>query len=94
MSDWLQRFAGELEEPPLPSGEVSTILDLTRDVAHGTERKLAPLTSYLVGIHLGRRLEAGADRDGALRDAVDRVLAAIPDQDEPTDTDGDDTDRP
>lgn len=79
MSDWLPRFAEELGEPPLTRHEVTTILDLTRDVAHGTERKLAPLTSYLVGIHLGRRLEAGADRDEALRRAVDRILAELPD---------------
>lgn len=79
MSDWLPRFADELGEPPPTRDEVTAILDLTRDVAHGTERKLAPLTSYLVGIHLGRQLEAGADRDEALRRAVDRILARLPD---------------
>lgn len=80
MSDHLRRFAEALDEPPLPPQEISTILELTRDVAHGTERKLAPLTSYLVGIQLGRQLEGGADRDEAFDEVVDRVLATIPDQ--------------
>lgn len=80
MSDWLQRFADALDEEPLPPEEVSAILDLTRDVAHGTERKLAPLTSYLVGIQVGRQLTGGADRDAAFEDAVDRVLAELPDE--------------
>lgn len=79
MSDWLHRFADELDEPPLTGDEMTMILDLTRDVAHGTERKLAPLTAYLVGIHLGRQLEAGVGRDEALRGAVDRILAELPD---------------
>lgn len=78
MSDWLHRFADALDEEPLPPEEVSAILDLTRDVAHGTERKLAPLTSYLVGIQVGRQLAGGADRDEAFDHAVDRVLAELP----------------
>ncbi|MBW3561789.1 MAG: molybdopterin-guanine dinucleotide biosynthesis protein MobA [Actinobacteria bacterium] len=79
MSDWLRRFADALDEEPLPPEEISAILDLTRDVAHGTERKLAPLTSYLVGIQLGRQLEGGADRGEAFDETVDRVLATLPD---------------
>jgi hypothetical protein len=37
--------------------DVSAILDLARDVAHGVARPAAPLTAYLVGLAVGR----GAD---------------------------------
>ncbi|MGI8685149.1 MAG: DUF6457 domain-containing protein [Acidimicrobiales bacterium] len=35
--------------PPLDPAEVDAILDLARVVAHGTERKNAPLATWLAG---------------------------------------------
>lgn len=49
MDDWLDRFAAALGVPPLDPAEVDTILDLAREVAHGTERKNAPLAAWLAG---------------------------------------------
>ena len=46
-------------------GTPSTVLDLTRDVAHGVARPAAPLTAYLVGVAVGRGL--------TLPDAAGRV---------------------
>jgi hypothetical protein len=41
--------------------DVDSLLRLARDVAHGVERKAAPLTTFVVGYAAGAR---GADSDG------------------------------
>ncbi len=59
--------------------EVATLLDLARDVAHGTERRFAPVVSYLVGQYVVARTRDGAQLSQALDEAVDvanRLLAA------------------
>jgi len=59
--------------------EVDILLDLARDVAHGTERKFAPLVSYLAGQYVVARTRDGATVRQALDEAVDvakRLLAA------------------
>jgi hypothetical protein len=55
----------------LESGTVDmkAILDLARDVAHGVDRPAAPLTAYLVGVAVGRGLDA--------RIAADRVVELV-----------------
>lgn len=47
MNDWLTAVAAKLGVDP--TMDADAILDLTRDVAHNTERKNAPLTTYLLG---------------------------------------------
>jgi len=42
------------------------MLSLSRDVAHEVERKMAPLSTYLAGIHVGRRLAEGVNTHDAL----------------------------
>jgi hypothetical protein len=49
MDDWLDRFADALHVPRLDPAEVDAILDLARVVAHGTERRNAPLATFLAG---------------------------------------------
>lgn len=60
MDDWLDRLADALHVAPLSPQDVGTLLDLARLVAHGTERKNAPLAAYLIG-----RWAAQGDRDPA-----------------------------
>ncbi|MBW3621385.1 MAG: molybdopterin-guanine dinucleotide biosynthesis protein MobA [Actinobacteria bacterium] len=67
--DWLHRYADELGVPRLTDAEVARLLDLARDVAHGTERRSAPLSTFLAGIAVGA---SGGGRDVAL----DRAVAA------------------
>ena len=64
MDDWLDRFADALHVSRLDPNEADALLDLARVVAHGTERKNAPLAAYLAG-----RWEAagGGDPAGALQ---------------------------
>ncbi|MCU1587850.1 MAG: molybdopterin-guanine dinucleotide biosynthesis protein [Frankiales bacterium] len=51
------------------------VLDLAREVAHAVERPAAPLTSYLLGVAVGR----GADA----HEAVEAVRAALREVDPP-----------
>jgi hypothetical protein len=61
--------------------ETDLLLDLARDVAHGTERRFAPLTAYAVGVAVGSRLGSQADdpavREQVLRDLVAALSASI-----------------
>jgi hypothetical protein len=83
--DWLLAFAVELAElspsqavspvPPAvsPAGlsraETGTILHLARDVAHGVERRFAPLAAYLTGRFVTGRVQQGATVEAALAEA-------------------------
>jgi hypothetical protein len=57
---------------------MGAVLRLAREVAHGVERKLAPVSTFLAGVHAGRLAAGGGDRGEALDRAVDRLLALIP----------------
>jgi hypothetical protein len=59
MTQWLARLGAELgtDDLPLDDAAVSDLLDLTREAAHGVERIAGPLTTFLVGVAVGR----GAD---------------------------------
>jgi hypothetical protein len=76
--EWLSRLAGDLGEPPMSSREMGQVLKLAREVAHGVERKLAPLAAYLAGVHVGRRGAQGAAPDEALSEAVRAAAAILP----------------
>lgn len=55
LDDWVAAAAAELGlTDPV---DVTALLDLARDAAHGVTRPAAPLTTYLLGIAVGR----GAD---------------------------------
>jgi Domain of unknown function (DUF6457) len=56
LEEWIEEVCGSLD---IDSSEVDVdgLLDLSRDVAHGVERRAAPVTTYLAGLAVG----AGAD---------------------------------
>jgi hypothetical protein len=74
----MERFAGSLSEPPLSPREVGQVLKLARDVAHGVERKLAPLAAYLAGVHVGRRTGEGQQRAEVLAEAMEAAASLLP----------------
>jgi Domain of unknown function (DUF6457) len=78
MNDWLENLAGALGEEPLTQQETGAVLRLARDVAHGVERRLAPLSAYLVGLAVGRRVAAGEAPERAFRAAVGTALRLVP----------------
>ena len=80
MSDWVDELADSLGEPRLTPQETAAVLRLARDVAHGVERKLAPLSAFLVGRAAGRRVAAGGPPEVAFHEAVEAARARIPER--------------
>jgi len=56
LKHWLTNLATELgiSDVALDEDAVHTLLDLARDSAHEVERVAAPLTTFLVGVAVGR----------------------------------------
>lgn len=79
MSDpWLDRLAGALGVDGLDAEERSRLLDVARDVAHGVERRITPLSTFLLGEAVERRCAAGASREDALRTCIDSLRSLLP----------------
>jgi hypothetical protein len=70
-TDWLRRLAVELGagDVALDDAAVTELLDLTREAAHGLERVAGPLTTFLVGVAVGRGV--------GLREAVETATALL-----------------
>ena len=62
--------------------ETDLVLDMAREVAHGTERRFAPLTAYAIGVAVGRQLGDAAataeERQDALRRMVMQLVESVP----------------
>ncbi|WP_285733641.1 DUF6457 domain-containing protein [Nocardiopsis sp. ATB16-24] len=57
LTEWAEMVQGELEltgMEPLRKEDVDRVLDLARDAAHSVARPAAPLTTYLLGIAVGK----------------------------------------
>lgn len=56
LTDWLHLVSTDLDISDVePShAEITLLLDLARDAAHQVERPAAPLTTYLIGVAVGR----------------------------------------
>ena len=78
MDDWLGQLAMLLGEAQLSDEEQGLLLDVARDVAHGTERKATPIATFLLGTAVARRVAAGQDRHAALTAAAGELRDAIP----------------
>ena len=68
---WLIQYSEALGVT-LNQADRERILDLARDVAHGTERKYAPLSAFLAGCFVGS--------GGSLEDAIARAHQLLPEQ--------------
>jgi hypothetical protein len=66
---WIPAYAEALGLA-LDDAEVEAVLALARDVAHGTERKNAPIAAFLAGRFVGT--------GGSLSDAVERARLSLP----------------
>jgi Domain of unknown function (DUF6457) len=84
--DWPERFAEELsrvsgEDAPLAGldrVEVGAMLRLSREVAHRTERRWAPVSTYVVGRFVTARLAAGVPLEDALAEAERIAQGLLP----------------
>ncbi len=59
MDSWIDELARTLGEEPLTAAETTQLLDAAGDVAHRVERKMAPLSAFVIGCAVGRKLAAG-----------------------------------
>ncbi|HET9647280.1 MAG TPA: DUF6457 domain-containing protein [Microlunatus sp.] len=59
---WLERLSSELgvADLELDNNAKHILLDLARDAAHEVERLAAPLSTFLVGVAVGRGQSLGA----------------------------------
>jgi hypothetical protein len=78
METWIDQLAAALDEEPLSDGEATTLLDLARDVAHGVERKVTPLSTFLLGTAVGRGLAGGMPRGEVLGAKAEQLRAVLP----------------
>ena len=76
MDDALAAMADALQVAPLSDGDQRLLLDCARDVAHSTQRRYAPLSTFMIGLALGQAGEP--DRHSALQRAIDDLTAALP----------------
>jgi hypothetical protein len=77
MEDWLGKAAGALGVEAIDDETQERLLGAARDVAHGVERKLTPIATYLLGAAVERRVAAGEDRSAALAGALADLERAI-----------------
>ncbi len=78
METWIDELARALAQEPLSEDEVETLLGIARDVAHRVERRITPLSTFLLGAAVGRREAEGAGRPGALREALETLRRLLP----------------
>lgn len=82
MQTWIDDLARALGEEPLTREEVAALLDVARDVAHRVERKITPLSTFLLGVAVGRRQAAGSSRTEALGAGLGILQATLPEEPE------------
>jgi hypothetical protein len=72
-----RRPGGGARRGPVTEGEIDT-LAVARDVAHSVERKVTPLSAFLLGAAVGRRTATGAARDQAMGDLLATLRGTLP----------------
>jgi hypothetical protein len=78
MDTWIDELARALGEEPLTPAETTQLLDAARDVAHRVERKMTPLSTFVIGCAVGREIAGGADRADTLSAILRKLEAALP----------------
>lgn len=72
LESFFARLADAAGTVPITPAEADAVLDLARVVAHGTERRYAPLTAYAVGLALGPDVDP-VGREARVRAVIDVV---------------------
>ena len=82
--DWCERFGASLEGPGLEGPAITPglrmmLLDMARDIAHGTERRNAPVAAFIAGRYVEARCAQGVTAETALREVGDVAARLLPD---------------
>ena len=75
---WIEDFATALGDAPLTAQEGTLLLDAARDVAHGVERKITPLSTFLIGAAVERARADGLTRPEALAEIMRTLRESLP----------------
>jgi hypothetical protein len=78
MDSWIDELARDLGEEPLTSAEITQLLDAASNVAHRVERKMTPLSAFVMGCAVGRKLSDGVDRAEAIDATLTRLESRLP----------------
>lgn len=82
--DRLDEIAVALATDPPTDQETAQLLDVARDVAHRAERVITPLSTFLLGMNVQRRMSEGMGRPEALAAAIEDLRDALPPAPGPT----------
>lgn len=77
-AEWTARLARELGTDGMTPRAQAALLSIARDVAHGAERKYAPLASFIAGRYVELAVRDGRDVEAALRDVGEVVTRLLP----------------
>jgi Domain of unknown function (DUF6457) len=78
MEAWIDQLAEALGEDVLGPRETAALLEVAREVAHRVERRITPLSTFLMGMAAGRSQAGGASRSQALQTALDTARSLLP----------------
>jgi Domain of unknown function (DUF6457) len=78
MDNWIDELARALGEEPLTPEETTQLLGAAGDVAHRVERKMTPLSAFVIGCAVGRKLASGGSRTETLRDTLRQLELLLP----------------
>jgi hypothetical protein len=76
--EWLDDLAATLGVEATGPDEVVDVLDAARDVAHRVERKITPVSTYLLGMSVQRRIHEGMPRPEATAAALQDLRSTLP----------------
>ncbi len=72
--DWIEEACAAVGIDP-ESVDVPGILAMTKTIAHGFERPMAPVGAYILGVAVGRIVEQGRPVDmESMREAIEGTL--------------------
>jgi hypothetical protein len=78
MTEWIDGFAEALGIEPLSASETERLLSAARDVAHRVERRITPLSTFLLGMAVAEGISKGGARDTAMEDTFATLGRALP----------------
>ena len=76
--DPLDQLAQALGVHATTPTETAEILTIAREVAHTVERRITPVSTFLLGLSVQERVGAGATRADALAAAIADLRSAMP----------------
>jgi Domain of unknown function (DUF6457) len=70
LDEWVEKVCNELSIDD--DVDIDELLDLARDVAHGVERRAAPIATFLAGLAAGR-----GENVESVEEAVERIRTLV-----------------